>query len=218
MKNKDKKMLLNIIALAAVGFSIAQIFFPVFSINTFDTEFMKDFDRGFKIENYIFMDRYHIYENNLGVKTLVGINDVILHIYFQREIPLVDRNNPNSVQQSSLIIPLAIGTLSIFGVLSIFLFFTYKALKFCGKKKTRYFLYSGITFFIFIISFLIGSIVPLYLYSYDLSTIKFGYAFYYMLIALCLFFISYYIQANYIDYEEDKPAIEKVLFDKYKKE
>lgn len=213
MKNKDKKLLLNIVLLSAVALSIAQFFFPVFSVNTYDLP--NEGQNNYKQECYIFLSRTISFNDDGSVR---GFYNNLLYIdldnAFSKKLDIDDESNSHQV--SNFIIPFFILLLSITALYVTFFYFSYKSIKFCGIKKTRYLLYAGLTLVISFIGFFSSSLLILRLYGWDISYIKVDLSFYYIILAIILFFVGYFIQNYFIDYDIDKSNVEKMLFEKYK--
>ena len=152
MKNKDKKLVLNIITILAVALSITQFFFPVYSLSTYD--FPQKYSKNRIKENYLLFNRYLFFDEN---DFLEKVDYNLLHIEtYNSELEIDDVENLG--QGSFYILPGAILFLIIIFLISIFIYFVYKSIRLCGIKKTRFFMYSAITLIIITIGFFIGTL------------------------------------------------------------
>ncbi len=209
MKNKDKKTLLNVFVLLAVALSIAQFFFPVNSVNTND--YPEEFIYDAKQENYILLCRFINYNEDGSVNRIIT-----MPLYQGQKKGITLRQNIQST--SDAVVPVSMIVSLGMILYSLFFYFSYKGIKYCGIKKTRFFLYSAITMILNTVSVFLGTFFIFDHFGFNTKYIRFELSFYYMMLSIILFSIAYIIQSRFIDYSEDKPTIEKVFFEKYEEE
>ena len=233
MKNKDKKLMLNLFVLIAIALTIASIFTPSLSSNSLDYYEKGGFtynDVGFKwvVDSSIIFSRWTVSIGNITAAKYFIFGFFPYETELWKEVNLeglqimsYDLISEDVAPSSNILITGIL--LIIFTLLISFFYFYYRGIKNCSRKKTRYFLYDGIiVLFIAIISF--------FVFNFSLNLIesnktwleltdyiKFEYGFYYMIISSVLFFSAFVLQNFFIDYSEDKATVEKVLFEKYKK-
>ncbi len=235
MKNKDKKTILNLVALAAVAFSVATLFTPVASWNLLDIykdagvdnpcEFglsywstevstlfirLKHTDDNITVYNHLFFAFIPIASEGWEQR-YIGESKVTNYEFS------IDPQVPSSRATTVM-------STIVFGVvlLVLLLYTTLKGFKYCEVKKTKWFFYSGFI----TISMGIGLLITVF---FDINYfdnwphgnytdyIRLEYGFFYIVISSVLFFTAYIIQNYFIDFSKDKPEIEKNLFEKYKK-
>ncbi len=233
MKNKDKKFVLNLFALIAVALTIASIFTPLYSSDTFD--YYKDMgyeyeDISFRwiVESSILFSRWNIAIGNMtGVKYFIfGIFPYETEEFKEMNIEGLQLASyeliSEDVEPRSNMVVIVISLLISILLLASFFYFCYKGIKSCVRKKTRYLLYAGfISFFItfgsfFVFYFSLNLIESKNDWLQFTDYFKFEYGFYYMIVSIILFFIAFVLQNYFIDFSEDKSTVEKVLFEKYK--
>ncbi len=214
MKNKDKKNLLTLIAILAVAFSIAQFFFPVYSFSTYD--YNEEYKTNWKKENYIFFSRFIHYDSNDKVDSIISYPFYIeSSSKYQYNINL-DKDENFSLR-SGKALPTLFVIISVISLYFMFFYFCYRSFRFCGKEKTRYFLFTAVIMLLFMSFFMIGTYMILSQTFQNIFLIRLNLSFYYMIISIFLFLLAYILQNRYIDYEEDVPKTGQEQFEKFKK-
>ena len=223
-KGDNKKFLLNVIVISAVALSIAAIFTPISSfdmLDYYDSKDIQDPESHWSLHSYFFLAHYTF---NKGSRTAERYG--IFHVLYYDTPEWGELNSGGNLVAKYGSVPssnaLNVMSFLVFGALGLFayFYFCFKSLKVCGKKKTKFFLYSGIIGLAVISSSIISLNFNLnFLYNSSLSDfIRLDYGFYYIVIASVLFIIAYFTQTYLVDFSEEKPNIEKVFFEKYKKE
>jgi len=210
MKNETKKIILNLITLAAVASSIVALFAPVTSFN------LKDIyeDIGREDKDYWKADIFFLFQDYYLYSYGSGEAHTYYLLYFYRhsteewaedELTQYDLEGSENQIASSRI--LANMILFIFGAmfLILFFYFTYRTIKKCGKERTKDCLYAGLSALIIAIGFTLSvryifSMLDVNNLGYT-NYLKLGLGFYYMLISACLYIIAYFFQ-HYIDFSE----------------
>jgi len=218
MKNESKKLILNLVALAAISSSVVSLFAPVTYFDYLDIVKSMGYEKSdfyWTAEIYFLFQDYTIYDHrNIADDVKVAHTYYFMYFfkittaewannYFITSYEIVE--NKGNIPSSRLLI----GMISFVfgGLFLIFLYyFAYKGVKRCEKEKNKYFLYSSIMALVIVSSF---TIAIYYFFSwmdiYNIGFIKFlkfSYGFYYMILSAILFFVAYLIQ-NRIEFSED---------------
>ena len=238
MKNKNKKLLLNLIVISAVALSIAPIFTSIYNTD-YSGEFGSQ-DDPWKVTMVYEIALFYTHRN-YKINDLSGNFYLIFNLYKIKdqghkkifETYSTTENEGSVMSYGSLINKLIF--VAFGGFFTIFLyFFCYKSIKEINRKKTIFPLYAGIMVLIIVVAcfFAFSTYIDDQEYEYDkldnqrdinnnkieFSDIRLDLGFYYLITSSILFFITYFIQSRIIDFSENTPTIEKNLFEKYKKE
>ena len=225
MKNKHKKDLLFFIFFIATCFAILSMFSPVMRYSLSDE--LKE--RGlppldnmdWTSEQYYLFDKFAKYRYDFPGftgKTFVQQRIWIFHGYcyefdnypYELISDYYDEEEgvPSTILTKTMFVPFGI----IFFLFSFYYFFIY--LKNFSKGYSKLLLYTSIFYLFSLITFVIGNFISWYQIKglHDrIPYLKFGYGFYYSIIAIILFFIAFYLQR----YVYEIPKEEKNFLNKF---
>lgn len=219
MKEKDKKILLNMIVLVAISLGFISLFAPTISNDYSDllkklgTENPEKYTKheitpilihsiAYDFSNPDNPSEYHIYNFFQFLKFETGT---------PRETDYAHETNPDlyyinqASNFSNIFVMFYIIASITFPLLLIY--FIYKGIKNI-YNKTRYFLYVGSIILISVVIFMVGmyySINSLDIYNLgyiDITTIEYG--FYLGIVTIVLFFLAYILQNYYLEYPKEK--------------
>ena len=223
---------MNVLAIAAIAFAIATIFTPVVSFSTLDIYHDYGIDEPceygyiyWKTEYTSFLSIVSYVEENV---TFYAINFPFFVIYSDnwdyRSISegditqyafSIQAKEPSSRVLSEMSYYL-FGPFFLFGML----YFFYKGMKYCDVEKAKWFFYSGFLMAVAAIGIRISYHIMIdtfdpWPYGNYTDYIVLEHGFIYMITSSILFFTAFIIQNYFVDYDEDKPEIEKNLFERY---
>jgi len=227
MQDKNKKTILNLIALIAASLAIVSMFLPTVSLdysNVLEKNGYQKPDLYWRGESSFTYTHYSVYDDRnqdtpseyhkyklfnffifeTGDKS---ISDTFSTVTFYDKIS-VDKEAFLTDSNASII-------WSVFGLIILLLciFFCYRGIKYCTVKKTKDFLFLGIIGLIFSSVF-----VLLNYFSYDFADINelgyskyfnFEYGFYVFYVSIFLFFVVYFIQKYFLDLPDETDVIKK---------
>ena len=232
MKNKDKKLIANIVILGGIALSIASFITPISSFDV--SEVYRDhgfteLDSYWKLDAYLTVSHYMILSqgmqgNRYKIFTIFSIEDEFYTEMDYRGSWItsydLDPTRDNTPVLSNAILEMAQFAAQVI-LLCLLIYFCFKSSKTCCQKKTKYPLYTGCITLVLALSDFFGVYLTLGNIDYDAlgytNYIGFKLGFYYLIIASALFLIGYIVQWYFIDFSEDKPIVEKALFEKYEK-
>ena len=212
--NIDKKFILNIMVITAIASTILACILPYFSFNLLDVyKNYEDTPRyPWEIECSLLTKELRVYDNTGNNKELVYESYQICIIYnFETgELP-TDLKETKEDSSGNYFFPSMIFFLivivPVYILINFFAYFSIKSFKDCGNKKTKYFLYAGITLLIIVLLNLAQVYNSYSSLDVDnlgyVNSIKFEYGFYLLIMSIILFFTAYFTQDYLVDFGKE---------------
>jgi len=221
MQEKNKKNLLNLIVLVAIALLLVSSFLPMFCIDYSDIQKdigNEDPKKYSKVDASLFLWHYsefdftnpnssyefHSYRlfNLISFKTGEPVDIESNLIFKEDQEGFVNRGD---VIFSNNLINIIYAALAPLG-LALFFYMSYKGIKNIHFKKTRYFLYIGISASLVIIAFFVLFYYYLYIadfYNWGYTNyMTFDYGFYTAITSVVLFLTAFFIQKYLIYYKK----------------